>query len=370
MTIPLGNTNAKGKRWKPRLPKAPWPLRAPDHRGWGGPTFGGYTHGGTVAGREVPLLLKHANGEEAPPLRELVTPVLRPDVAEVFQSLYDEIVSDLGGAEDLSAMAKALIRATTCTILQLQYIDAWIASRPDIINNLRSTLIPIVKQRQGVARTLAMQLNVLGLERRAKNVDTLESYLARAAAAVPATPATDAEVVDDEGPAVTILDAIADPKLFGVLGFNAQSWWAWRVFLSTVFALPLDAAGLAIYRRCTGRELCRRGVPVREAWLPVGRRGGKSRMVALVAVFLACFPHLPARGGRGRRGAGLRRRSDPGGHRAALREGDSGSRADAAPADRAPHARVDRADQRHHHRGHDRQRPRAAWPHRRRRHLG
>ena len=29
--------------------------------------------------------------------------------------------------------------------------------------------------------------------------------------------------------------------------------------------------------------------PVREAWFQVGRRGGKSRVASVVAVFLACF---------------------------------------------------------------------------------
>ena len=43
-----------------------------------------------------------------------------------------------------------------------------------------------------------------------------------------------------------------------------------------------------IFRQCTGRDLPPAG-GFRESWLIVGRRGGKSVILALVAVFLACF---------------------------------------------------------------------------------
>jgi phage terminase large subunit-like protein len=44
----------------------------------------------------------------------------------------------------------------------------------------------------------------------------------------------------------------------------------------------------ALYGRHTGREALPT-TPAREAWLVVGRRGGKSRIATLVAVWLACF---------------------------------------------------------------------------------
>lgn len=86
---------------------------------------------------------------------------------------------------------------------------------------------------------------------------------------------------------VSILDALDDPLLFGP-HFNAATWNRWRVFLKALFALPLDADDLPIYAEHTGRN----DPPVRpatEAALIVGRRGGKSRILALIAVFLACF---------------------------------------------------------------------------------
>jgi len=61
-----------------------------------------------------------------------------------------------------------------------------------------------------------------------------------------------------------------------------------------------DGEQLATYQRCTGRGEAP-AAPAGEAWLVIGRRGGKSFILALVAVFLACFhdwrPHLsPASG--------------------------------------------------------------------------
>src|SRR5689334_20639356 len=83
----------------------------------------------------------------------------------------------------------------------------------------------------------------------------------------------------------TILDVMSD--LFGGV-FAGNSWTAWRAFLAAVFALPMADGQLDIYRRCTGRQ----ALPTeaaQQAWMVIGRRGGKSRISALLAVFLACF---------------------------------------------------------------------------------
>ncbi|HYU10550.1 MAG TPA: hypothetical protein VEK77_14330 [Gemmatimonadales bacterium] len=53
-----------------------------------------------------------------------------------------------------------------------------------------------------------------------------------------------------------------------------------------MFALPMTAAELEVYRRHTART-APPAAPVREAWQVVGRRGGKSRNAALAALYLA-----------------------------------------------------------------------------------
>lgn len=87
---------------------------------------------------------------------------------------------------------------------------------------------------------------------------------------------------------ITLLNACRDPALFGPWFKNQHTWRAWRVFLRALFGLPFMPGDAAIYRRHTGREKPPRK-QAKEAWLIVGRRGGKSFVVALVAVFLACF---------------------------------------------------------------------------------
>jgi hypothetical protein len=77
----------------------------------------------------------------------------------------------------------------------------------------------------------------------------------------------------------TILDAM---ELAGPTGL---SWAVWRVFLAALFALPMAEPALEVFRRHTGRTTPPTS-PVREAWPIVGRRGGKSRIAALVAMYL------------------------------------------------------------------------------------
>jgi hypothetical protein len=87
---------------------------------------------------------------------------------------------------------------------------------------------------------------------------------------------------------VTILDAITDPHLFAGWFKDEATWRAWQAFLGALFALPMTPEQLAVYQRCTGRtEPPAR--PASEGWLVCGRRAGKSFILAVIAVFLACF---------------------------------------------------------------------------------
>ncbi len=86
---------------------------------------------------------------------------------------------------------------------------------------------------------------------------------------------------------LTILDAARDQALFGPW-FQGSNWAAWKAFLAALFGLPIHKAALEIHRQHTGRPSAPE-LPARETWLVVGRRGGKNRIAALVAVFLACF---------------------------------------------------------------------------------
>lgn len=70
--------------------------------------------------------------------------------------------------------------------------------------------------------------------------------------------------------------------------FEGATWAGWKAFLAALFGLPMDAALAAIHRQHTGRETAPTAA-TREAWVVAGVRAGKSRIAALIAIFLACF---------------------------------------------------------------------------------
>jgi hypothetical protein len=86
---------------------------------------------------------------------------------------------------------------------------------------------------------------------------------------------------------MNILDAVKDRNLFANW-FRGDSWNSWHTFLAALFALPMTKRQATIYEKFTKRSVLPQE-PAKEAWMVVGRRGGKSLISALVAVFLACF---------------------------------------------------------------------------------
>jgi hypothetical protein len=103
---------------------------------------------------------------------------------------------------------------------------------------------------------------------------------------------------------VNIIQTMRDTALFARWFKDPASWICWCVFLSALFGLPLDPGSLEIFRQCTGRSLPLSAGFV-EAWLIVGRRGGKSIILALIAVFLAVFKSWTDRLVPGERGTVL-----------------------------------------------------------------
>jgi hypothetical protein len=97
-------------------------------------------------------------------------------------------------------------------------------------------------------------------------------------------------------PVIALGRCLNDPNLFAN-HFRGASWAAWRVFLAALFAEATGPDDLNVYRMRTGRTAWPTA-PFTEAAVIVGRRGGKSRTLALIAVYLACFrdyaPYLAA----------------------------------------------------------------------------
>jgi hypothetical protein len=85
----------------------------------------------------------------------------------------------------------------------------------------------------------------------------------------------------------TILQLMNDETIFGKR-FKSKSWDAWKTFLRVLFALPISIAEMNLYKQCTGRSDLPKAQP-NEMYLVIGRRGGKSVICSLIAVYLACF---------------------------------------------------------------------------------
>jgi hypothetical protein len=95
---------------------------------------------------------------------------------------------------------------------------------------------------------------------------------------------------------MNIVEAMESEALFAPF-FRGPSWAPWKACLAAMFGLRLTKKQLAIYQECTGRQEPPTQ-PCKEAAFVVGRRGGKSRALSLLAVYTACFvnhvPHLAA----------------------------------------------------------------------------
>ena len=190
-----------------------------------------------------------------------------------LRDLIADAVSDLGGYEQISS-AVDLIHSASMLCLQTEMMEQQWAQNDGEANSKQ------VETYQRITDTLRRTLESLGLHRRARDV-------------TPPNPLDYAQRYDEAEDAeeiagVNILQAISDPAIFAPAFRDTRSWQAWFVFLAALFGLPLKPEQLAIYQQCTKRTEPRTK-PSHEAWLVIGRRGGKSFVLALIAVFLSCF---------------------------------------------------------------------------------
>lgn len=88
-------------------------------------------------------------------------------------------------------------------------------------------------------------------------------------------------------PLVTMREALADPALFGTI-LAGDTWAAWRVVLIAAMGEPLNSDERALFEALTGRPQ-EPGEMVEELWAIVGRRGGKTRAIAVLGAYLAAL---------------------------------------------------------------------------------
>lgn len=88
-------------------------------------------------------------------------------------------------------------------------------------------------------------------------------------------------------PKVTMRRSLEDKNLFGNL-LLGDSWAAWRVILISAMGEELNDEERALWRTLTGREQEPRE-QVEELWAVVGRRGGKTRAMSILAAYLTAL---------------------------------------------------------------------------------
>src|SRR5437868_1634012 len=89
-------------------------------------------------------------------------------------------------------------------------------------------------------------------------------------------------------PNISLREVLTDPDLLGAALGPTETWKTWLAVLSAGFGLPLDDKDLIEIAKIAGS----RKPPaqrVRELWIVAGRRSGKSRIAAAVAVWIALF---------------------------------------------------------------------------------
>ncbi len=105
--------------------------------------------------------------------------------------------------------------------------------------------------------------------------------------------------ITKQRPELVSIERAIDPDLLGAALGNDRSWATWLIVLKAAFGLNLTDGQRETFIKVAGN----RPVPpkrVRELWCAIGRRGGKSRMAALIACYLALFcEHQLARGEQG-----------------------------------------------------------------------
>ena len=101
----------------------------------------------------------------------------RTAAARALIAWREELVSDLGGEETISAQQRALVDLATRTRLYVESLDGWLLGQRSLVNARKRSVHPVLRERTQLADALARYLTALGLERRSVDVVDLETYL-------------------------------------------------------------------------------------------------------------------------------------------------------------------------------------------------
>src|SRR5215469_15226030 len=86
---------------------------------------------------------------------------------------------------------------------------------------------------------------------------------------------------------ISFAEALRDVRLLGA-SFRGSSWRPWHALAKIISGQPLDDSEMALVLECAGRRVLPQNPP-RRLYLLVGRRGGKSRFLSALAVWVAAL---------------------------------------------------------------------------------
>jgi hypothetical protein len=101
----------------------------------------------------------------------------RTSAARALLQWREQLITDLGGLEHLSAQRLGLVELACRTKAIVDAVDSWLLSQPSIVNKKRRALLPIVMQRQTLCDSLARLLGQLGLSRVPRPVKSLAEHI-------------------------------------------------------------------------------------------------------------------------------------------------------------------------------------------------
>ncbi len=102
-----------------------------------------------------------------------------------------DLLADIGGADNVTAQQRWLADEASFLRLELAYVRTFLAENPPISRKRRAAH-PILKDYLAMVNALRSILSDLGLERRAKDTESLDVYLSRRAQLAGSNAATDA----------------------------------------------------------------------------------------------------------------------------------------------------------------------------------
>ena len=101
----------------------------------------------------------------------------RTVAAQALLEWRRDLIADLGGDAAISAQQRALIEVATRTRLYVDHLDAFLMAQRTLVHAKRKAVLPVLRERQALADSLARILGQLGLERRQQPPKSLAEYI-------------------------------------------------------------------------------------------------------------------------------------------------------------------------------------------------